>query len=62
MMHPGLKLKEPTIDELMSDEIITLLMQKDGVEKDPLMALLRETAGLIGQSPFHANNNYPAAM
>ncbi len=35
---------EPDLEEIMSDPIFALLMHRDGVEKDPLLALLREAA------------------
>jgi len=47
------KIFEPDIEEIINDPIVAMLMHKDGVEKDPLLALLRETAGNLTLRETH---------
>lgn len=44
MKNLAQKIEEPGIEEIMNDPIVALLMKRDGVERDPLLTLLRETA------------------
>jgi hypothetical protein len=36
--------REPTLDELLSDKLVKLVMKADGVEADELEAMLRRVA------------------
>lgn len=47
---PGFCFAEPTLDDLLSEPIITTLMEADGVDPAALKAAIREQAGLRRQS------------
>ena len=47
---PGLCFAEPTLDDLLSEPIITALMKADGVDPAALKAAIREQTGLRRRS------------
>jgi len=47
---PGLCFGEPTLDDLLSEPIITALMKADGVDSAALKAAIREQTGLRRRS------------
>ena len=47
---------EPSLLEMMSDELVQALMRRDGVRREELLALLRRTQRILhrGQEPAEA--------